>query len=53
MLVCGNTADMLSRTRYAPHFRALGDKETHYDLFDCGPGRIAQTSESGSKNGCC
>jgi hypothetical protein len=26
MLVCGNTADMLAGTRYAPHFRVTGDK---------------------------
>jgi SAM-dependent methyltransferase len=37
MLVCGNTADMLAATRYAPHFRVAGDKRTHYGLFDCGP----------------
>lgn len=53
MLVCGNTADMLSRTRYAPHFRVQGDKQRHYGLFDCGSGGIAQTSEAGAKSGCC
>lgn len=37
MLVCGNTADMLGRTRYAPHFQVIGDQSTHYGLFDCGP----------------
>lgn len=37
MLVCGNTADMLSRTRLAPHFRVVGDKSVHYGLFDCAP----------------
>ena len=37
MLVCGNTADMLSATRYAPHFRVTGDKSTHFGLFDCAP----------------
>lgn len=36
-LVCGNTADMLSRTRYAPHMRVEGDRTTHYGLFGCGP----------------
>ncbi len=53
MLVCGNTADMLSRTRYAPHFQIEGEQSLHYGLFDCGPGRIAQTSEAGAKAGCC
>lgn len=37
MLVCGNTADMLSRTWYAPHFEVRGDKARHFGLFDCGP----------------
>jgi arsenite methyltransferase len=45
MLVCGNTADMLSRTRYAPHFHVAGDKSTHFGLFDCGP---ASASVSGA-----
>lgn len=35
--VCGNTADMLARTRYAPHFRVDGDKARHFGLFDCAP----------------
>jgi arsenite methyltransferase len=37
MRVCGNTADMVSRTRYAPHFRVTGDQAVHHGLFDCGP----------------
>lgn len=37
MLVCGNTADMLCATRYAPHFRVTGNKRVHYGLFDCAP----------------
>ena len=53
MLVCGNTADMLGATRYAPHFRIQGDKSAHFGLFDCGPGRLMQTSEAGAKAGCC
>ncbi len=51
MLVCGNTADMISRTRYARHFKVVGDKRTHYGLFDCGPGKNAQPVSSGSA--CC
>jgi SAM-dependent methyltransferase len=35
MLVCGNTAAMLSETRYAKHFRITGDRKTHYGPFDC------------------
>ncbi|GAB4351880.1 MAG: methyltransferase domain-containing protein [Immundisolibacter sp.] len=37
MLVCGNTADMLAGSRYAPHFRIDGEKTTHFGLFDCAP----------------
>ena len=53
MLVCGNTADMITATRYARHFRVTGDKSVHYGLFDCAPGNVAQTSEAGAKTGCC
>ena len=38
MTVCGNTADMLSQTRYAAHFKLIGDKSQHFGLFDCGTG---------------
>jgi hypothetical protein len=51
MLVCGNTADMVSRTRYARHFRVTGDKSVHYGLFDCGPGPAA--AGAAPKAGCC
>jgi hypothetical protein len=30
------TVDILAATRYARHFRVIGDKLTHYGLFDCG-----------------
>jgi hypothetical protein len=36
VLVCGNTAAMLSETRLAPHFRVVGDRSTHHGLFVCG-----------------
>lgn len=49
MLVCGNTADMIGATRYAPHFRVSGDKRVHYGLFDCAPAGVVQ--ETGP--GCC
>jgi len=51
MLVCGNTADMLSRTRYARHFRVQGDKTTHHGLFDCGP--TPETSSGSTVDACC
>lgn len=31
--VCGNTADMLTATRFTPHFELLGDKSVHYGPF--------------------
>lgn len=37
VLVCGNTADMLARTRYGAAFRLSGDKSQHFGLFSCGP----------------
>jgi arsenite methyltransferase len=36
MLVCGNTADMLAKTRLAPHF-AVTERGAHFGLFDCAP----------------
>lgn len=50
MTVCGNTADMLTATRYAPHFKVLGEKSVHYGLFDCGPEASAAPGSSGA---CC
>ena len=49
MLVCGNTADMLTQTRYARHFRVLGDKHKHLGLFDCAP----ETGVSSAAGACC
>ena len=31
--VCGNTRDMLLKTRFAPHFELVGDGQTHFGLF--------------------
>jgi arsenite methyltransferase len=33
--VCGNTARILSQTRYARHFEVTGDESVHFGLFDC------------------
>ena len=52
MPVCGNTADMVGKTRYARHFRLGGDKSVHYGLFDCGPGATAGATAA-PKAGCC
>lgn len=40
MLVCGNTADMLAKTRYAAHF-AVTARGAHFGLFDCAPAPTA------------
>jgi arsenite methyltransferase len=45
--VCGNTANMLSQTRFKDHFRIDGDFSSHYGVFDCAP---SVTTDSGA---CC
>lgn len=50
MLVCGNTASMLTETRYAGHFRVEGGRSMHFGLFDCAGGAASGESEGGS---CC
>lgn len=52
MLVCGNTADMISKTRYSTHFRVTGDKSRHLGLFDCGPVK-ASGPAAGPAGACC
>ncbi len=47
MLVCGNTADMITRTRYAKHFQVT-ERGAHFGLFDCGPSPAGATSGSSS-----
>lgn len=49
--VCGNTADMLSQSRYGSHFRVIGDKSTHYGPFECSPAIPKEVSEN--SGGCC
>ena len=49
VLVCGNTADMLLHTRYAPHLRVDGDTRTHFGLF----GRVAAPTVAASSDGAC
>ncbi len=54
--VCGNTWKMLSETRFAPHFRFIGDFSTHYGIFP-GCGELmpfaSGTSGEDSPSGCC
>ena len=49
--VCGNTADMLSGSRYGKHFQVLGDKSRHFGLFDCVPGPLSVTAKA--DGACC
>lgn len=53
MLVCGNTADMVSKTWYKNHFKVVGDKTTHMGLFDCGPTPTASAAADCSTGACC
>ena len=38
--VSGNTAAMLSETRYAKHFQLIGDRSRHFGRFDFPPARL-------------
>jgi SAM-dependent methyltransferase len=50
MLVCGNTASMLSNTRYGKAFKIIGDRSVHFGAFDCAPGG---GDGSGCESGSC
>ena len=50
MLVCGNTASMISRTRYGKAFDIAGNRDVHYGVFGgCSP-KNDDTPKGGS---CC
>ena len=51
LLVCGNTASMISNTRFGKHFKIVGDTSRHFGLFPCGPAP-SETNSTG-KGGCC
>jgi SAM-dependent methyltransferase len=51
MLVCGNTADMLIKTRLKDHFKVIGDRSIHYGAFDCSNGADADSVVC--ESGCC
>ena len=53
MLVCGNTAAMVQQTRYARHFRVIGDRSTHFGPFDCGPLTSSTTAAAATPSGAC
>jgi hypothetical protein len=51
MLVCGNTASMLSQTRYSKAFKVIGDRDVHFGKFNaCGTEDDDKDAGSGS---CC
>ena len=52
MLVCGNTADMLSKSWLSKHFKVYGDKSTHYGLFDSCY-EVLENDKLDKKSNCC
>ena len=61
MLVCGNTASMISNTRYNSEFKVIGDRSVHFGLFDCtsdisnvnAPVSSVSEDDSCSSGSCC
>jgi hypothetical protein len=52
MLVCGNTASMLSKTRYSKAFKVFGGRTTHFGAFaGCGTAGGAGASGAGGAGG--
>ena len=51
MLVCGNSASMVTNTRYGKAFKVIGDRSVHFGKFDgCVPETKSVVNGSGS---CC
>ena len=46
--VCGNTHHMLHDTRFKAHFDFLGDKSTHFGIFE-GCGKALPYASDGAK----
>ncbi len=51
--VCGNTAAMVQETRYARHFKVVGDRSTHFGPFDCAPSSSPLAPADGVSGACC
>ena len=49
--ICGNTAIMLSETRYKKHFEVLGNFSKHYGIFDCK--RSDKPAKEKASSSCC
>ena len=48
--VCGNTAAMLSETRFGRHFRVSGTRDTHFGRFDC---EANESPDADGSSPCC
>ena len=48
LLVCGNTASMISKTRYGKAFKVIGDRSVHYGVF----GGCCSGSDAGDPGAC-
>lgn len=54
MLVCGNTASMISNTRYGKAFKVIGDRSVHFGKFDgCASGNSISGCDEDSDSGPC
>lgn len=51
--VCGNTWHMLHGTRFAPHFRFIGNFDTHYGIFEGCGSSLPFDGPQGSASGLC
>lgn len=52
MLVCGNTAAMVSESRFGRRFRVDGNRTTHFGRFDCSPSG-AGAHDAAPTSSCC
>jgi SAM-dependent methyltransferase len=52
-LVCGNTADMLQKTRFGAHFDIRGGKDVHFGAFPCGPAPASAAAPADPALGAC
>ncbi|XXQ34923.1 Methyltransferase domain-containing protein [Plasmodiophora brassicae] len=50
LLVCGNTASMLSESWLAPHFTIMGGRSTHFGTFECAGPSLKSPGRPGT---CC
>lgn len=54
MLVCGNTASMLTNTRFGKHFKIIGDTSRHFGPFPCGSApKQSDPADPCSGGSCC